>query len=59
MIQSLIFLLINLHDTKPYFSSKKQGPLGAQYIDSSNNDNKQDCEDENKKETIIEPIWET
>ena len=59
MDQFFEILQINLYDTKPYFSSKKQGPLGAQYIDSSNNDNKQDCEDENKKETIIEHIWET
>ena len=35
---------------KPYFSPKKVSS-GAQYIDSSKNDNKQDCKDESKKET--------
>ena len=36
---------------KPYFSPKKQEPLGAQYIDLNENYNKQDHKDENKKET--------
>ena len=44
-----VSLQINLCEMKPYFSLKRQEPLGAQYIDSNKNYNKHDHKDETRK----------